>query len=259
LKNLPSDFSHRTPARVPLPGPSTIGWDEIAFLAVGLASGPRALRAATRKVTERYDLAPARRVDSRSGLERGHLSAGAGDGVLRGAQLITAELTRLTDAGLIDTRPGKDDRRKTELTLTSLGRAASDEIRQELSEIVRRRLVGFDAAEVRLAAEVLRAVSKEPDPSGIGSKFQREASMDRLGIEFISTLGMNPVDAVRLVAELGLRRTGMAPTSHHRQPPRLCALGFPQRSGARPSDQGRCARARCRDRATAKASSSCRG
>jgi sugar phosphate isomerase/epimerase len=36
--------------------------------------------------------------------------------------------------------------------------------------------------------------------------------MDRLGIEFISTLGMNPVDAVRLVAELGLRRTGMAPS-----------------------------------------------
>jgi len=36
--------------------------------------------------------------------------------------------------------------------------------------------------------------------------------MDRLGIEFISTLGMNPVDAVRLVAEFGLRRTGMAPS-----------------------------------------------
>lgn len=34
--------------------------------------------------------------------------------------------------------------------------------------------------------------------------------MDRLGLEFISTLGMNPVDAVRLTAELGLRRAGMA-------------------------------------------------
>lgn len=36
--------------------------------------------------------------------------------------------------------------------------------------------------------------------------------MDRLGIEFISTLGMNPVDAVRLVAELGVRRMGIAPS-----------------------------------------------
>lgn len=35
--------------------------------------------------------------------------------------------------------------------------------------------------------------------------------MDRLGIEFISTLGMNPVDAVRLAADLGVRRLGMAP------------------------------------------------
>jgi sugar phosphate isomerase/epimerase len=35
--------------------------------------------------------------------------------------------------------------------------------------------------------------------------------MDRLGIEFISTLGMNPVEAIHLVAGLGLRRIGMAP------------------------------------------------
>ena len=30
--------------------------------------------------------------------------------------------------------------------------------------------------------------------------------MDRLGLEFISTLGMHPVDAVVLAAELGVRR-----------------------------------------------------
>jgi sugar phosphate isomerase/epimerase len=36
--------------------------------------------------------------------------------------------------------------------------------------------------------------------------------MDRLSLEFISTLGMNPADAVRLAAELGVRRTGMAPS-----------------------------------------------
>lgn len=35
--------------------------------------------------------------------------------------------------------------------------------------------------------------------------------MDRLGIEFISTLGMNPVEAVRLAADLGVRRMGIAP------------------------------------------------
>jgi DNA-binding MarR family transcriptional regulator len=164
LKSFSSDLNHRTPVRAPLPGPSSIGWDEIAFLAEGLAFGQRALRAATQKVTERYDLGP------RGAWILNVVSNGVtyplelATVFCVGRSLITAELTRLTEAGLIDTRPGKADRRKTELTLTPLGRAASDEIRQELSEIIRRRLAGFDAAEVRLAAEVLRAASNEPDP-----------------------------------------------------------------------------------------------
>jgi sugar phosphate isomerase/epimerase len=36
--------------------------------------------------------------------------------------------------------------------------------------------------------------------------------MERLGLEFISTLGVNPVDAVRLASELGVHRVGMAPS-----------------------------------------------
>jgi DNA-binding MarR family transcriptional regulator len=80
-----------------------------------------------------------------------------------GRSLITAELARLTEAGLVDARPGKTDRRKTELTLTPLGQTASNEIRQEFLEIVRRRLAGFDRKEVRLVAEALRALAREPE------------------------------------------------------------------------------------------------
>lgn len=50
--------------------------------------------------------------------------------------------------------------------------------------------------------------------------------MDRLGIEFISTLGMNPVDAVQLVAELGLRRAGMAPSPITANPHGFAAWDF---------------------------------
>lgn len=50
--------------------------------------------------------------------------------------------------------------------------------------------------------------------------------MDRLGIEFISTLGMNPVEAVRLTAELGLRRTGMAPAPITANPHGFAAWDF---------------------------------
>jgi DNA-binding MarR family transcriptional regulator len=164
LGQFSSELSRATPPRRPRSGESLLGWDEIAFLAEGLAFGPRALRAATDTVTERYDLGPrgAWIVNVISHgvaypLELAHVF-----GV--GRSLITAELARLIEAGLIDARPGKDDRRKTELTLTALGRKASHEIREELSQIIRRRLAGFDAAEVRLAAEILRAASREPEP-----------------------------------------------------------------------------------------------
>ncbi len=79
-----------------------------------------------------------------------------------GRSLITAEIARLTEAGLVDARPGQDDRRKTELTLTPRGKQASGEIRAEMLRIVRRRLAGFAPGEVRLVSEALRALGKEP-------------------------------------------------------------------------------------------------
>lgn len=161
--NFSSDLSRATPSRRPKSGPSTIGWEEIAFLAEGLAFGPRALRAATAKVTERYSLGP------RGAWILNVISHGVAYPLelasifCVGRSLITAELARLTEAGLVTSRPGHADRRRTELTLTPLGREASDEIREELSRVVQRRLAGFNAGEARLAAEVLRALSREPD------------------------------------------------------------------------------------------------
>lgn len=161
LRNLSSDLSRNTPPRS-AKGAADIGWEEIAFLAEGLAFGPRALHAATGAVTERYNLGP------RGAWILNVISHGVAYPLelsqvfCVGRSLITAELARLTEAGLVAARPGKDDRRKTELTLTDLGKQASAEIRQELSAVVRRRLAGFDADEVRLGAEMLRALSREP-------------------------------------------------------------------------------------------------
>jgi DNA-binding MarR family transcriptional regulator len=167
LSQFTSELNRATPVRAAKAKKGALDWEEIAFLAEGLAFGQRALRAATRKVTERYNLGP------RGAWIINVISHGVAYPLelatvfCVGRSLITAELTRLSEAGLIDARPGKNDRRKTELTLTPLGKAASDEIREELSEIIRRRLAGFDAGEVRLAAEVLRAASKEPErPAG---------------------------------------------------------------------------------------------
>ena len=163
LRNFASNLSRSTPARAGREGAAEIEWEEIAFLAEGLAFGPRVLRSATAKVTERYNLGP------RGAWILNVISHGIAYPLelasifCVGRSLITAELSRLSDAGLIDSRPGKEDRRKTELTLTPLGHKASAEIREELSAIIRRRLAGFNSQEAQLAAEVLRALSKEPD------------------------------------------------------------------------------------------------
>jgi DNA-binding MarR family transcriptional regulator len=162
LSRFSSELNRSTPARKAKPGDAELGRQEIEFLAEGLAFGPRALHAATSKVTQHYNLGP------RGAWILNVISNGIAYPLelatvfCVGRSLITAELARLTEAGLVDARPGKDDRRKTELTLTPLGEQATGEIRAEMMAIVRRRLAGFDSQEVRLVAEALRALSQDP-------------------------------------------------------------------------------------------------
>jgi DNA-binding MarR family transcriptional regulator len=162
LKKFASRLSRETPARAARAQASELDIVEVEFLAEGLAMAQRALRSATDGVTERYDLGP------RGAWILNVISNGVAYPLELasifnvGRSLITAELVRLTDAGLVATRPNDKDRRKTELTLTPLGRAASDEVRGEFAAIVRRRLAAYDSAEVRLMGEMLRAVNNEP-------------------------------------------------------------------------------------------------
>jgi DNA-binding MarR family transcriptional regulator len=163
-----SKLGRETPRRIPLAETVEIGRDELAFLAEGLAYGPRALLSATRNVTARYDLGPrgAWIVNVISHGITYPLELATTFGV--GRSLITAELARLVEAGLIASRPSDSDRRKTELTLTPLGEAASQEVRAEFVNIVNTRLSGFSPEELRLASEVLRALSYDENESPEG-------------------------------------------------------------------------------------------
>lgn len=134
-------------------------WEDVGAVAEGLAFGPRALNAATESVIARHSLGP------RGAWILNVISHGItyplqlASIFCVGRSLITAELARLTEAGLIESRPGRDDRRKSELTLTELGQAASDEVRQEMSRVIRKRLAGFSPEEIRIAAAVMHALS----------------------------------------------------------------------------------------------------
>jgi DNA-binding MarR family transcriptional regulator len=139
-----------------------LDWEDIGFLCEGLAFAQRPLREGTERITRQYDLGP------RGAFILNLLSNGLmypldlANALGCGRSLITAELSRLTDAGLVATRPGTVDRRRVELTLTPEGQEATTAIRQETSRIIRDNLCGYSVDEIRKFAEMLRAVRSDP-------------------------------------------------------------------------------------------------
>lgn len=137
------------------PGTGPLDWNDIGFLIYGFALAGRPLHKATRKVTERYDLGP------RGAWLINLISSGVSypallADVLRiSRSLISNELSRLTQAGLITRKPDGEDRRSTELMLTDLGRETLTEIRGELRAIVTQGLARYTPEQVRLCAQML--------------------------------------------------------------------------------------------------------
>ncbi len=133
-----------------------LDWDDFGFLCQGLSFAPRALFVVTREITERYSLGP------RGAWMLNLISAGIvyphelSNVFHIGRSLISAELARLTEAGLIESRPGATDRRRSELALTKLGEKVHDEIRDGLANMLTKALSAYSPDEVRLAARILR-------------------------------------------------------------------------------------------------------
>src|ERR1043166_1525787 len=130
---------------------TALGWDDIGLLVQGLAFADRPLQQATAKVTERYSLGP-RGAWTLNLIDHGFVYPHELADIFEiGRSLVSAEISRLTEAGLITSKPGKD-RRRTELGLTELGEAALAEIRGELDRVLRAGLSGYSIDDVRLCA-----------------------------------------------------------------------------------------------------------
>ncbi len=134
---------------------SPLVWDDIGSLSHGLVFGPRPLLQATRGVTERYSLGP------RGGWMLNLIGAGLfhphelSDVLKIGRSLVSAELTRLTEAGLVTSTIGKADKRRSELKLTESGQAALEEIRSELFGSLTSALKDYTPSQVRLMTKML--------------------------------------------------------------------------------------------------------
>lgn len=145
------NYSIGTPASADGP----LDWNDFGLLAQGLAMAVRPLYAATRPVTDRYSLGP------RGAWALNLINAGIvfphelAEVFGIGRSLISSELSRLSEAGLIESRPGESDRRRTELALTALGNTELLGIRAEIQRILSQSLEGYSPQDIRLCARML--------------------------------------------------------------------------------------------------------
>ncbi len=142
-----------------------LSWAEIALVCQGLGLAHRSLRGATGPVTAAYDLGP-RGASILNLIEDGPVNPRDLAATFKiGRSLITAELVRLTVAGLISTRAGADDRRRSELTLTPLGLRASGQVRAGIAAIITTNLAAYSVGEVQLFARMLRDARGDGPPA----------------------------------------------------------------------------------------------
>jgi DNA-binding MarR family transcriptional regulator len=136
--------------------PQELSWEEIGYICEGLVVAPRPLKDATRGITAQYSLGP------RGAWIVNLISIGEVVFPLDltkvfqiGRSLITAELTRLSDAGLIAYRRSASDGRRIELTLTTLGHTVQRRVKAELVKLVTRRLAPYTHEQALLFGRML--------------------------------------------------------------------------------------------------------
>lgn len=131
--------------------------DDIGFLGNAIALASRQWRAAVKQLREEYALGPhgpwiigliaSNHVGYPSDLTR----------VLRcGRSLISAELNKLSEAGLINCRKSDEDGRQIELTVTPLGLAANERVAESLTSMLHERLGHYSREEILYCARILR-------------------------------------------------------------------------------------------------------
>jgi DNA-binding MarR family transcriptional regulator len=133
----------------------TLSWDEIGFLCHGMSFASRPMAEATGDITEEYSLGP-RGAWMLVLIDVGNVYPLDIANVFRiGRSLISAELVRLTDAGLITSVQSPTDGRRTELRLTPLGETVRDRVRQQLRDLVTKQLAHYSRDELMLCARIL--------------------------------------------------------------------------------------------------------
>jgi len=134
-----------------------LDWNDMGYFGTAIAIASRQWRSAGKALREEYALGPhgpwiIGLIASSQILYPSDLTH-----VLRcGRSLISAELNKLSEAGLINCRKSEGDGRQIELTLTPLGMAANARLAESLSDMLDEHLAGYSRADILYCAKLLR-------------------------------------------------------------------------------------------------------
>jgi len=129
---------------------------EIAVFCNVLGVAPRQLANGREAITERYDLGP------RGAWIIGLLEIGVNspsaltEALCIGRSLVTAEINRLLQAGLVAGNQNAQDGRRTILELTEEGKSVSKELRRTINDLVTSRLAGHSREDVLACIALLQ-------------------------------------------------------------------------------------------------------
>ena len=143
----------------------TLTWDEVGFFLNAITTAPRQWRAATMAIRDEFSLKP-RGPWILSLISSGRVVFPSDLAKIFACSpgLITGELTRLIDAGLVATRKHEPDGRQLELRVTPLGETVNKRIGKALVAMLQDRLVGYSKDEVMFAARLLRDFAATTKP-----------------------------------------------------------------------------------------------
>lgn len=132
-----------------------LDWEETGRLLQGMSFASRPMHMVTREITEQYSLGP-RGAWILVLIANGQVYPLDITNVFRiGRSLISAELARLTEAGLIAAVKNENDRRRTKLALTPLGEEVCNRVRDGLYDLAMTRLKGYSREEMLLCSRML--------------------------------------------------------------------------------------------------------
>jgi DNA-binding MarR family transcriptional regulator len=134
----------------------SLTWEEIGFVCEGLSLATRPVELAVQDITSEYSLGP-RGPWIAILIATGQIYPLDLAKLFRvGRSLITAELGRMAEAGLIQYEQNKEDGRRTNLKLTARGNTVQERVKKELSKLILQRLAAYSRKEVLLCAQMLR-------------------------------------------------------------------------------------------------------